>query len=188
MCPFAFTATPVTSPRYMFAGILIGSEPVKGITGTASWANAGDASTSDRAMSSRFMVSPPMDCGSAPGASITVPGRLLAVLLPRPDDLVELLALDLGIDLHPQREVVRQLERKRRLFQVGKQVLGAPGVEIEDSRLVREILRIVRIVQDLVVALVLREVGSVGLGLERRRHLQPLRGQRRELAGAVEVE
>jgi hypothetical protein len=55
MCPLALTATPVASPRYMSFGIFSGSDPSKGITGT-SWANAEDASASDRATSSRFMT------------------------------------------------------------------------------------------------------------------------------------
>src|SRR5215472_8111364 len=55
MCPLAFTATPVASPRYVSLGICSGSDPSKGITGM-SCANAGEASASDRATSSLFMV------------------------------------------------------------------------------------------------------------------------------------
>src|SRR5215831_12492912 len=55
MWPLAFTATPVASPRYVSFGICSGSDPSKGITGT-SCANAGEASASDRATSSFFMV------------------------------------------------------------------------------------------------------------------------------------
>src|SRR5215831_6943306 len=84
--------------------------------------------------------------------------------LGRLDDLVELFALDVGVDLHPQRQVVGQLEGERVLAQVREQVSGAAGEEIQDPRLVGKALRVVRVLQDLVVALVLREIRPVGLG------------------------
>src|SRR5215813_7214361 len=40
------------------------------------------------------------------------------------DDLVEHLALDVGVDLHPQRQVVGQLEGERVLAQAREQVGG----------------------------------------------------------------
>src|SRR5882672_73452 len=103
--------------------------------------------------------------------------------LSRLDDLVELLALDVRVDLHPQGKVVGHLEGERRLLQAREQIGGAPGVEIDDPRLVGEILRVVSVLQDLVVALVLREIRSVGLRFQGCGHLQPLRGQRSELRG-----
>src|SRR5258706_12031344 len=98
----------------------------------------------------------------------TATGRLLrfpfmsaeaAGSLARPDDLVQLHSLDVGVDLHPQRKVIGHLESKRGLFHAREQVVQAPGIEIDDPRLVREILRIPGAVQDLVVALVLGHVG-----------------------------
>jgi hypothetical protein len=41
--------------------------------------------------------------------------RLPAGSLSRPDDLVQLHALDVGVDLHPQRKVIGHLEGKRGL-------------------------------------------------------------------------
>src|SRR5215831_7030756 len=108
--------------------------------------------------------------------------------LARLDDLVELLALDVGVDLHPQRQVVGQLEGERVLSHAREQVRGAPGEEVEDPALVGEALRVVRVLQDLVVALVLRKVRSVGLRFEGARHLQALRGQGGELGGRFEIE
>src|SRR6267378_7660045 len=58
--------------------------------------------------------------------------------LSRPDDLVQLHALDVGVDLHPQRKVIGHLEGKRGLFQAREQVVQPPGIEIDDPRLVRE--------------------------------------------------
>src|SRR6266850_8377412 len=39
--------------------------------------------------------------------------------LSRPDDLVELLTLYVGVDLHPQRKVIGHLKGERDLFHVG---------------------------------------------------------------------
>src|SRR6267154_2484802 len=112
----------------------------------------------------------------------TAPGKFLrfpfmradaAGSLSRPDDLVELHALDVGIDLHPQGKVIGHLEGECRLLQVREQLSRAPGVEIDYARLVREVLRIPGVVQDLVVALVLGEVGAEGLALEGGGHLKP---------------
>src|SRR6266571_8846790 len=57
MLPFEFTATPVTSPRYRSFGSLSGSEASNGICGTASCANAGDASSTSNPTSGHFMTS-----------------------------------------------------------------------------------------------------------------------------------
>src|SRR5690349_6286440 len=57
ICPLEFTATPVASPRYRSFGILSGSDPVKGMTGTASCAKAGDASSMSKPMSGNFITS-----------------------------------------------------------------------------------------------------------------------------------
>src|SRR5882672_210543 len=64
--------------------------------------------------------------------------------LPGLDDLVELLALDVGVDLHPQGVVVGHLESERGLLQAREEVRGAPGVEVEDPGLVGEVLRVAR--------------------------------------------
>src|SRR2546427_3320847 len=78
--------------------------------------------------------------------------------LSRTDDLVELLTLYVGVDLHPQRKVIGHLKGERRLLQVREQLLRVPGVEIDHARLVREILRIAGVMQNLIVALVLGQV------------------------------
>src|SRR5712692_7039043 len=57
MLPFEFTATPVTSPRYRSFGSFSGSEASNGICGTASCANAGDASNMSNPTSRHFMTS-----------------------------------------------------------------------------------------------------------------------------------
>src|SRR5215467_5140416 len=126
MCPFAFTATPVASPRYMSLGIFRGSDPSKGITGT-SCANKDDVSSANKPTSKAFMI-PPF---AWVRESIAI-SRLRSESLSGLDDFVELLALDVGVDLHPQRQVVRQLMRERVLSQTGKQVLRASGEEIDD--------------------------------------------------------
>src|SRR5437879_512288 len=107
--------------------------------------------------------------------------------LPRPDDLVELLTLYVGVDLHPQRKVIGHLEGERRLLHVREQLLRAPGVEIDHARLVREILRIAGVMQNLIVALVLGQVRAEGLALEGGGHLKPFPGQSRELLGRFDI-
>src|SRR6267378_4819720 len=107
---------------------------------------------------------------------------------PRPDDLVELLTLYVGVDLHPQRKVIGHLKGERRLLQVREQLFRAPGVEIDHARLVREILRIAGVVQNLIVALVLGQVRAEGLALEGGRYLKSFPGQSRELLGRFDVE
>src|SRR6266702_3146580 len=57
MLPFDFTATPVTSPRYRSFGNFSGSDASNGICGTASCANAGDASSTNNPTSRHFMRS-----------------------------------------------------------------------------------------------------------------------------------
>src|SRR5258706_1325086 len=127
----------------------------------------------------------------------TAAGRLLrfpfmradgAGVFSRPDDLVQLHALDVGVDLHPQRKVIGHLEGKGGLFHAREQVVQAPGIEIDAPRLVRKILRIPGAVQDLIVALVLGEVRAEGLALEGGGHLKPFPGQGRELLRRFDVE
>src|SRR6266699_1400131 len=57
MLPFEFTATPVTSPRYRSFGNFSGSDASNGICGTASCANAGDASSTSNPTTRHFMTS-----------------------------------------------------------------------------------------------------------------------------------
>src|SRR2546425_5456858 len=108
--------------------------------------------------------------------------------LSRTDDLVELLTLYVGVDLHPQRKVIGHLKGERGLVHSREQLLQAPGVEIDHARLVREILRIAGVVQNLIVALVLGQVRAEGLALEGGGHLKPFPGQGRELFGRFDIE
>src|SRR5258707_14819714 len=67
----------------------------------------------------------------------TATGRLLrfpfmraeaAGSLSRPDDLVQLDALDVGVDLHPQRKMIGHREGKRACFHAREYAGQAPGI------------------------------------------------------------
>src|SRR5450756_1586900 len=61
-CPLELTATPVTSPRWMSLGNLIGSgTESKGMTGTDCWAYVHALNNSKDAISQRFFMIPPLE-------------------------------------------------------------------------------------------------------------------------------
>lgn len=77
------------------------------------------------------------------------------------------MAIDVGVDLHPERQVVGELSRELLLAHPGNSGSLLPLQKIQNATCVGEVLPIDRIVEDPVVAFALGEVGS---GLELRKH------------------